>query len=188
MTSPLATPLTARTRAVALVVAALLTTTAVLATTACNGGPLGGPPMKTYDEIAGRPRLEEIAARYEDMQQRVRDALDAELGPLGWYQVREGSGSTCGHDVPPEFGGRSRFLAPWGFDAPFPTDRWPRIQQIVIDITGQYGFATAGLALDQPDYKIMGGVDPALGASYELSSKVNTTLRVSTGCHLPTRP
>ncbi len=144
--------------------------------------------MKTYEEIAARPRLEAAVARYEEMQQRVRDALDAELGPLGWYQVREGSGSTCGHDVPPEFGGRSRFLAPWGFDAPLPSDRWPRVRQIVADITGEYGFTTAGLGLDQSDRMIVNGVDPALGAHYRLGSKRNTTIQVTTGCHLPMNP
>jgi predicted LppA-like lipoprotein len=190
MTAPMSSP-TTRTaphrchrplRAAAALVAAVA---ALLTTTACTTGPLGRPPMKTYAEIAARPRIDEAVARYEEMQQRIRDALDAEFGPLGWFQKRAESGSTCGHDVPPEFGGRSLSMAPWGFDSPIPDERWPRFRQVTADITGEYGFVTAGAAVDEPGHHLVNGIDPALGAHYELGSKRATLMQVHTGCHLP---
>lgn len=166
--------------------AVVLTVLAALVSTGACAAVNGDPPMKTYADLQARPRLEDITARYEQMQLRIRDALDAEFGPLGWYQVRDATPSNCGHDVPAQFGGRTLHLAPWGFDAPIPDQRWPRTTQVVAAITGEYGFATAGLEIDEPRYHLINGVDPALGATYRFGSKKNTTMQVTTGCHLPT--
>jgi hypothetical protein len=113
------------------------------------------------------------------------DALDAELGPLGWYQVREASTSTCIQDVPPDAGGRNRSLAPWGFDAPVPDSDWRRVGEIVSGIAGEYGFTIAGLDLDRVDHHVLNGIDPGLGARIRFGSQAATTMHVTTGCHLP---
>jgi hypothetical protein len=152
----------------------------LLIATACTG-----EPMKTYADLAARPRLEETVARYDEMQQRIRDALDAELGPMGWIQRRDQTPSGCGHDVPADLGGRSLFMAPWGFDAPIPDQQWGRAVQIVSEITGEYGFTTAGLAIDEPTRHLINGVDADLGARYEFGSRRTTLMQVTTGCHLP---
>jgi hypothetical protein len=55
---------------------------------------------------------------------------------LGWYQVRDATPSTCGHDVPADLGGRTLNLAPWGFDTALPDQHWPRATQIITAITG----------------------------------------------------
>jgi predicted LppA-like lipoprotein len=147
------------------------------------------PPMKTYADLTARPRLEDITARYDQMQQRIRDRIETELsgsvGLLGWRQIRDGSRSTCGYDVPVEFGGRTLFMAPWGFGHSIPDAQWARVTQIVTDIIGEYGFIPAGLSIDKPGHHVFNAVDTTLGASYDLGSQVATSMQVSTGCHLP---
>jgi Lipoprotein confined to pathogenic Mycobacterium len=135
--------------------------------------------------LSARPRLEDVVARYEVMQQRIRDRLDAELGPFGWYRVREESPSSCGYDFPYELGGRTVIMAPWGFDAPVPDADWPRAQEIVAAVAAEYGFVTAGADVGPPGHHLTGGIDPDLGASYEFGSQVFTSIDVTTGCHLP---
>jgi Lipoprotein confined to pathogenic Mycobacterium len=135
--------------------------------------------------LAARPALEEVVADYEEMLARIRVALEAELGPLGWRRFRDRTPSTCGHDFPYELGGRSVHLAPWGFDAPVADRDWPRARRAVAEVAAGYGFVTAGLQIDGPGRHVAGGIDPVLGASYDFGTQRATTLQVSTGCHLP---
>jgi hypothetical protein len=135
--------------------------------------------------LAARPALEEVVADYEEMLARIRVALDAELGPLGWRRFRDRTPSTCGHDFPYELGGRGVHLAPWGFDAPVADRDWPRARRAVAEVAAGYGFVTAGLQIDGPGRHVAGGIDPVLGASYDFGTQRATTLQVSTGCHLP---
>jgi hypothetical protein len=135
--------------------------------------------------LAGRPPLEDVVADYERMVERMRDAVDAELGPRGWRRLREPTPSSCGQDFPYELGGRSVHLAPWGFDAPIADQDWPRVRAAVAQVAAEYGFAAAGLQIDGPGRHVTGGIDPVLGAGYDFGTGRHTTLQVSTGCHLP---
>ena len=170
-----------------LLAAAVAAALVLAATTACAPSLFGGQPVITYDTLAARPRLEEMIARYEQMQQRIRDRIDAELGPQHWEQWREASVAGCDQDVW-KLGGRARSLGSWGIDAPIPDRDWPRVHQIVAEVTGEYGFVTAGLAIDTPGHHLTNGVDPDLGAYYRLGSQLATSMRVATGCHLPAVP
>lgn len=114
-----------------------------------------------------------------------RDALDTDLGPFDWFRVRDRAESTCGVDFPAELGGRNISLAPWGFEGNIPDGKWTRARQIFADIAAEYGFRTGGLQLDEPGRHTASGVDTTLGAQYNFGTDINTSMRVTTGCHLP---
>jgi hypothetical protein len=152
--------------------------------TACTGPSPQEERMDAASTLAARPTSEEMTGRYEEMQQRIRDALDAELGPFGWSLFREAAESTCGSEFSGA-GGRNVAMGPWGFEDNIPDDRWPRARQIAADIAAEYGFVTAGLQVDEPGRHSSNGVDETLGAQYRFGTNVNTTLQVTTGCHLP---
>lgn len=141
--------------------------------------------MTTYADLRLRPRLDDVVAGYERMQDDIRAALDRELGPSGWYRVRGRTGSTGGHGVAAEFGGRSLALAPWGFDAPVPDPLWPPARQIVQRIVEDHGFTAPEPGIDRPGHHVIGCVDPALGAGFGFGSQRMTIMQVITGCHLP---
>lgn len=134
--------------------------------------------------LAARPPLTEVVTRYEEMQQRIRDRMDAEIGPFAWYQRRAGTASLCGQEFA-DVDAHRRYLAPWGFDSPISDLDWPRAHQIIVEITAEYGFSPAGLAVDEPGRHRAGGVDPVLGARYEIGTSRATSLQVTTGCHRP---
>lgn len=168
-------------------------TLAALVLVACAAaGGCAGTDRPTPEErvdaeqtLRSRPTLEDTVARYEQMQQTIRARLDAAIGPFPWNRRREGSEGTCGRDFPVTFGGRNLALPPWGFDGAIPDRHWARAAGIVADTAAEYGFATAGLQIDQPGYHQLNGVDTTLGAHYSLGTEINTSMQVTTGCHLP---
>jgi hypothetical protein len=121
--------------------------------------------------LAGRPNITVITARYDEMQQLIRDGLDAALGPFTWRQNRDGDTATCGR----EFNGTGAeqvYMKPWGFAGSIPDEDWPRAKQIFTTIAAEYGFTIPG-------------ADPDQGAVYDFGSQVNTNVQITTGCHLP---
>jgi len=142
--------------------------------------------VTTYADLRHRPRLDEAVAGYERMQDDIRAALDRELGPFDWYRVRGPEGSTGGHGVAAEFGGRSLALAPWGFDGAIPDPVWPPARRIVRRIVEDHGFTAAEPEVDRPGHHVIGCSDPALGAGFSFGSQRMTIMQVITGCHLPT--
>lgn len=158
--------------------------TALLLLTACTGPSPQEERMNADATLAARPTSEEILGRYDEMQQRIRDALDMELGPFEWSMLRDGAESTCGTEFSGT-NGRNVYMAPWGFDGNIPDDRWPRARQIFADTAAEYGFTPAGLQIDEPGRHSTNGVDEGLGAQYSFGTNANTTMQVTTGCHLP---
>ncbi len=152
--------------------------------TACTGPSPQEERMNAEAELAARPTSEAILDRYSEMQQRIRDTLDTELGPFDWSVRRDGAEGTCGGEFS-GIGGRNVYMAPWGFDSNIPDDQWPRARQIFADIAAEYGFVPAGLQIDEPGRHSTNGVDEALGAQYRFGTNVNTTMQITTGCHLP---
>lgn len=153
--------------------------------TACTGPSPQEERMNAEAELAARPTSEQIVRRYSEMQQRIRDTLDIELGPFQWSMPRDGAESTCGRDFPGGLGGRNIAMAPWGFTGNIPDDQWPRARQIFADIAAEYGFTPAGLQIDEPGRHSTNGVDVTLGAHYTFGTNVNTSMQITTGCHLP---
>jgi hypothetical protein len=145
---------------------------------------------KTMDaraELAARPTLEEMTARYDEMLQRIRDRLDTELGPFTWYEARPRSWGTCGGDFS-NLDGHNTSPPSWAFATNVPDDQWPRAQRIVADITAEYGFAAGGLQINTSGRHLTHGFDTTLGAHYSFGTHLATTLRVSSGCHRSTNP
>jgi hypothetical protein len=173
-------------------VTALLAALVALMCSACGASGLFAQEdtMDPQAELAARPTLDEMIVRYDQMLQRIRDRLDTELGPFAWHQAGPGSWSTCGPKFLIQLGGRTTSSPLWGFKGNVPDDQWPRAQRIVADITAEYGFATMGLQIDtpatpsKPGHHVTGGVDTILDAYYEFGTNVNTSIRVSSGCHL----
>ncbi|OLT14075.1 hypothetical protein BJF78_19900 [Pseudonocardia sp. CNS-139] len=150
--------------------------------------------MDARAELAARPGIEEAIARYDEMLQRIRTRIDAELGPRIWYESRPRSWSGCGDEFS-GLGGHTASGPAWAFAGSVSGDLWPRASRIVADVTAEYGFITAGLQVDDasliptaPDYRTANGIDSTLGAHYRFGTEVNTTLRVTTGCHPSTNP
>jgi hypothetical protein len=170
---------TSTTRRAASALAALtLLTAAALA--GCSSGPSREDIM---ERLTTGPTLEQAAARYEEMQQRVRDRLDAEIGPFDWGVRREGSESLCGN----QFNGLDAYrmyMPPWGFDGGIPDADWPRAQQVISEVTAEYGFGTPTLQIDEPGRHQTSSADLETGAQYGFRTQVNTTMQVTTGCHL----
>lgn len=150
--------------------------------------------MDPQAELAARPALEEMTARYDQMLQRIRDRLDTELGPFAWYEADPPTRGTCGPKFPFQLGGRTTTSPLWVFTGNIPDDQWPHAKRIVADIAAEYGFATAGVQIDTPatpgkaGHHVTGGVDTNLDAQYRFTTNLNTVIRVSSGCHLATDP
>jgi len=104
--------------------------------------------MDPQTGLDARPRTGEMVARYEQMQQRIRDQLDAELGPFPWQVRSEGDRTGCGGEFA-DSAGVVVYLPRWGFEGGIPDADWPRAKQIVTEITAEYGFTTATLQIDR---------------------------------------
>ncbi len=131
-------------------------------------------------DVAERAGLAEVVTRYEQMQQAIRERLDAELGPFAWEQSRPDSRSPCGANGP---GGDRMYLGAWRFDGHIPDQDWPRARDIVLGAAAEYGFTTPGMQIDTRGQHRTTVADPALGALVDFRTQVNTILQVSTGCH-----
>lgn len=160
--------------------AATLVLLALLAGCSSTAGTASDPAT----ELAARPSAQEIIARYEDMQQRIRDRLDAELGPRGWERRSAGTRAGCDGEFANTDGARV-WMPRWGFRGGVADRDWVRVEQITDEITAEFGFTSPLLQVDEPGRHETGAADPALGAQFLLSARGDTTLAVITGCHRP---
>jgi hypothetical protein len=161
-----------------------LATVCVIAALAagCAGQPEGGDMDEQQATLAQRPTIDEIAARYKRMQAELRQRLADEVGVSPWRTISELIGSGCG-DFPDVPTAESRSLASWGSDGNLPDARWPQALAIITEVTGNYGFAPPEIIVDRPGDHVIVGVDQ-YGATYDFGAALNTSLGVSTGCHL----
>ena len=168
--------------AAAIALAAALTT--ALATGCTTEGPAMDPAAQPDPaaQLAARPSSQQIVTRYEQMEQRIRDRLDAEIGPFVWEVKRNGEQGGCGANFP-NLGGVTTYLPSWGFDGNIADADWPRAKQIVTQIIAEYGFTSPTLQIDKPGQHETSAADLALGAQFDLGTKVNTTMQTTTGCH-----
>jgi hypothetical protein len=168
----------------------LLTALVLLLCVGCSS-PAPSTQEKTMDpqaELAARPTLEEMTARYDDMLQRIRDRLDTEFGPFTWYRSTGRTWGTCGKMFPSHLGGYTTTSPLWVTDRNIPDDQWPHAKRIVAEITAEYGFATMGLQIDRPGDHTTNGFDTTLDAHYSFATNLATILRVNSGCHRSLNP
>ena len=167
------------TRRPTLAVVALLATLS----TGC-ASPSQEPPMDPAARLAARPTSTQAIAHYQQMQQQIRQQLDAAIGPRPWKIDGKGDQAGCGGDFA-HTGGIVVFMDPWGFAGSITDADWPRAKQIITTITGQYGFTVPTMQIDRPGDHVTTAVDPTLGAQYNFGTQVNTAFQVTTGCHRP---
>ncbi|MER5389306.1 LppA family lipoprotein [Saccharopolyspora sp. NPDC002686] len=154
--------------------------------TGCAGRPDtpdGGSMQDQTSALQQRPAMAEITARYEEMQQKLRDRWTAELG-LSTPWVNDGNPGQAGcaefPDVP---NAEQHTLDRWQNEGAIPDDRWPRALQIADEVAAEYGFTERQVILDRPgDHKVE--MRDAFGGWLQVGTKVKTVLRVRTGCHL----
>ncbi|MGH3914682.1 MAG: LppA family lipoprotein [Pseudonocardiaceae bacterium] len=157
----------------------------VLAVLLGGCGIIGGESVEDQRAtLQQRPDIEQISARYEQMQAEVRDRLSAELGGLAWVNDDNESRGGCGFEFPDVREGVSRSLDRWTALGGFPDDRWDQAVVIVQEITGRYGFSTPEVIVNRPGNHKMVIPDP-YGGTLDFGTAVNTILSMNTGCHLP---
>lgn len=147
-----------------------------------TGTPSGPAPADPGATLAARATSAEAVARYEQMEQHLRAALDGALGPLPWAPENDGDQAGC--DAPfTGLDGRVVYLQPWRFTRPVSDADWPRVEQIVTGVIAGYGFTTPTLQVDSPGHHESDHLDPALGARFTFGTQGYTDMQVTTGCH-----
>ncbi|MDA3646164.1 LppA family lipoprotein [Saccharopolyspora indica] len=166
-------------RLVLLVLSALLVTGCASQPDTPNGGSMENQ-TSTLQE---RPTMAEITARYEELQQKIRDRFTAELGlATPWIDDGDPGESGCG-EFPDTPDAKKRTLNRWKYEGNISDDQWPRAMQIADEIAPEYGFVEREVVLDRPgNHKVE--LRDAFGGKMQISTQVNTVLRVFTGCHL----
>ncbi|MBB5153424.1 LppA family lipoprotein [Saccharopolyspora phatthalungensis] len=129
-----------------------------------------------------RPSIEEISERYEQMQQRLLDRLNIEVGPLAWALWDPVSRAGCA-EFPDIFDAESRVLQSWRAPGNLPDAVWSRAVEIVQEITVEYGFDEPEIIVNRSgDHEITG--NDQYGAVYQFGTAADTVLVITTGCHL----
>ncbi|MBB5153423.1 LppA family lipoprotein [Saccharopolyspora phatthalungensis] len=154
----------------------------------CASGPDpsdGGNMADPLSMLRQRPSMEEITARYEEMQQKLRDRLSAGLG-LGarWADQGDPGQAACqGQELSHVDGAEEHSLDTWIYEGNIPDDQWARAQQIAIDVTKEYGFKELEVVVNRPgDHKVE--IRDDFGAALQFGTAVNTVMSLRTGCHL----
>lgn len=168
------------------VVAALLVTAACDRASQPPGNSMSDNPYEQFRELMGRPDIEQVARRYDEMRATIREQLVSEVGlPPLKEDIGSGGSSGC-RDFPAIQGGddETRTLPRWSVEANLPDEKWPRAVQIVDEIARSYGFETPPrVIIDRPgDHEIT--TTDTYGADLVLGTKATTILTVRTGCHL----
>ncbi|MER7077122.1 MULTISPECIES: LppA family lipoprotein [Saccharopolyspora] len=144
--------------------------------------PEGGAVEDPRSLLRLRPSIEEISAQYGQLQQRLRDRLHHELGPLTWVKSEPLSQAGCDGfpDVPEA---EAWALESWQVPDNLPDASWPRAVDIVRQLTREYGFGEPEIIVDRSgDHEIT--ANDEYGAVYRFSTAARTVLAITTGCHL----
>ncbi|WP_188316546.1 LppA family lipoprotein [Solihabitans fulvus] len=135
-------------------------------------------------ELMQRPDIEHAATAYEEMGAKVRERLTTELGRT-WEQRDKAGASLCGSDYPDlNADGEVRGLALWSSPGNLPDAQWDRAVAIVGEIASGYGFTAAPeVVANRPSEHDVVFHKPD-DAKINFSTGRNTSLMVTTGCHL----
>jgi hypothetical protein len=138
-----------------------------------------------FDELARRPDIDAIDARYQGMLAAIRDTLVAEIGLHPWLPSGNSVNASIGGGPFAQLGGDGeirRYTS--GMSPGNVSDAdWPRATAIVADLAGQYGFVAPTVVVDRPgDHEV--SFPGEYGGELLFGTAVNTTLSLTTGCHL----
>ncbi|MFC7343197.1 LppA family lipoprotein [Saccharopolyspora griseoalba] len=130
-----------------------------------------------------RPSIEDVSARYRQMQRRLRDLLDEAVGPLGWTVIEPELAQPCS-TFPAIDEAQSRVLERWRAPRTISDDDWPRAARVVEAVTGEFEFTAPEVVVNRTgDHEITG--NDTYGAVYSFGTATGTELGITTGCHLP---
>lgn len=144
-------------------------------------------PMKTqeqFEKLMQRPDLEQAKQRYDKVQQDVRAALRGEFDLPEWENDGHGrvsAGCTAFPDID------SLDVVEYQMDIWVAkgsvVPQWDEVKSRVREIAGEYGFAKVTITTGSGEHRAF-ELSDEYGATFNLSSKGNTSLNVWTGCHL----
>lgn len=153
-----------------------------------SGGTVDKPTRRQqqFQELMNLPDIEQAAQRYGEMMASLRGRFEFELKVGDWYEDPDtGSNAGCGEF--PDVEGvdkQSRGLKFWVTDGNIPDEKWARLVDITQEIIRRYNFETPlRVIVDGPGNHEVTAAD-SFGGDLILGTKVNTLLRVRTGCHL----
>lgn len=162
-----------------------------LLATACASGPEpsdGGNMTDPLSVLQQRPSMAEVTARYEEMQQKLRDRLSAGLGlATPWVDEGNTGQAACqGEEFSNVSGAEEHSLRTWLYRGNIPDDQWAQAQQIAVDVTKEYDFKELEVVVNRPgDHKVE--MRDGFGAQLQFGTAVNTIMSLRTGCHLVQR-
>jgi hypothetical protein len=168
------------------VVGAILT--AILCA-ACGAGaePKEGPVDRSeqYATLAQRPDIDEAQSTYLALLETIRGELVAEFGIAPWQPASSTPpGSACGAEFS-DLGadGEIRRFTSGISPGNLPDDTWLSAVSRVAATAGAQGFGTPSVVVDRPgDHEV--SLKDGFGAELLFGTAANTTLSLSTGCHL----
>ena len=138
-----------------------------------------------FATLLQRPDIEQAQERYLALLGTIRAELVARLGISAWQPDKGGpSGSACGAEFP-DVGadGEVRRYSSGMSPGNIPDDRWAAAVGVVTELAARQGFGTPGVVVDRPgDHEV--SLRDAYGAELLFGTARNTTLSISTGCHL----
>ncbi|MEW2506002.1 LppA family lipoprotein [Amycolatopsis sp. NPDC047767] len=137
-----------------------------------------------FNELMQRPDIEQEAARYQEMDQKIRGALTATFPALTWQQRTQIAGSACGAGYPGlGADGEVRGLPNWMAAGNIPDAQWDKAVNVVHGVAQGYGFDSGQVIVSRPnDHEVV--FRDRYQAELNIGTAVNTTLLVRTGCHL----
>jgi hypothetical protein len=152
----------------------------------CTGDKSEGEAVNDqFAELLKRPDIEQVEADYQGMLGEIRDTLVRATGIANWVPDDEGlSGSGCGFDYPDiRADGTVRRYSSGISPGNIPDDKWPAAVSTVAAIAAQHGFGAPEVVVDRPaDHEV--SLKTPTNAQLLFGTAANTTLSVTTGCHL----
>jgi hypothetical protein len=152
----------------------------------CTGEePKGDAVNKQFAELMKRPDIEQAEAEYQDMLASIREKLAGEIGIAPWIpKDTQPSASACGGEfteITTE--GQRRFYSSGRSPGNLPDAQWPRAVALVSETAHQHGFGAPEIIVDRPgDHEVL--YKGTTGAELIFGTGTNTTLSMTTGCHL----
>ncbi|WP_020669313.1 LppA family lipoprotein [Amycolatopsis nigrescens] len=147
--------------------------------------PEGAGVDASFAELMKRPDIEQAEAEYQGLLATIREKLVTDIGIAAWVPSDdEPSAAGCG-DKFPGLGadGQTRFYRSGKSPGNLPDADWPRAVSLTAELARQHGFGEPAVNVDRPaDHEVI--LRHPNGAELIFGTANNTTLALSTGCHL----
>jgi hypothetical protein len=151
-----------------------------------NDNPNAGTIQQQFDTLTQRPDIEEATEQWLALIDEVQQALRTTFGLPEWVAYKEDpiGRAGCGFDFPDIGGdGETRQIDGGYSEAPIPDENWDEAVTTVAAIAEKYGFTKYERMNDRTGYHDLDYLHPD-GSRLLLGTQKNTTLAISSGCHL----